>query len=191
MKKVMRFFLRTILLYFIVANIIIYYYGKSEASPSADTMIILGAQVIDTPARPNRSLKERLDVAIIYLNNNPNTKVIVCGGQGSDESATESSVMRKYLIAHGISHDRIYEENKSTRTAHQFIYAKELFDTGKTVIVTSDFHLLRSLMLAKRSGLSDITGLPAPVKKDNRDKIVALWREPLALTNSFIFDHPK
>lgn len=191
MKKILKYSTITLLLYFIISNIIIYRYGSTEPLPNADTMIILGAQVIDTPARPNKTLQERLDTAIIYLQNNPNTKVIVCGGQGEDESATESSVMRDYLLKHGINESRIYEENKSTRTAHQFIYAKKLFPLEQTVVVTSDFHLLRSLMLAERSGLTNVSGLPAPLQYDNGDKIIALWREPLALINSFIFDHPE
>ncbi len=57
--------------------------------------------------------------------------MIVCGGRGRDESVTESSVMRHYLIAHGISAERIHEESESTRTAHQFVYAKALFDPAR------------------------------------------------------------
>ncbi len=57
--------------------------------------------------------------------------------------------------------------------------------------MTSDFHLLRSMMLARRSGLSDVSGFPAPVRSGNSDRVYALWREPLALINSFVFDHPQ
>ncbi|GKX63718.1 DUF218 domain [Pragia fontium] len=190
LKKLIKYNLLILTLLFVVGNMMISSYKTIEPEPNADSMIILGAQVIGEPARPSRTLRERLDAAIPYLKANPNTKVVVCGGQGGRETATESSVMKNYLITHGIDSQRIYEEDRSTRTAHQFTYSRSLVELGKTVIVTSDFHMLRSLMLAKRSGIEDVSGLPAALGKGNRDKRRALFREPLALLNSFLFDHP-
>lgn len=176
--------------YFIISNIAIYLYAKIPPKPNANTMIILGANVTGNPAQPSETLQERLDVAITYLKQYPDTKVIVCGGQGKNESATESSVMKSYLIANGIHADSIVEEDQSTRTAQQFIYPKKMMELGSVVVVTSDFHLLRSMMLAKRSGLDDISGLAAPLNLKNPDRVISLLREPLALINSFLFDYP-
>ena len=38
------------------------------------------------------------------------------GGQGSNEPTTESSVMKSYLVTHGLEKHRIVEENRSTNT---------------------------------------------------------------------------
>ena len=57
-------------------------------------------------------------------------------------------------------------------------------------MVTNDFHILRSIMLAKRSNIDDISGLSAPLSYSNFDKYIAMIREPLALLNSWLFDHP-
>lgn len=191
MKKIVKSLLLLAILYFVISNMVILLYAKSEPLPNADTLIILGSQVVGDPARPGKSLQERLDTAIGYLEKNPATKVIVCGGQGKDEADSEANVMQNYLIDKGITASRIYQEDQSTRTAHQFIYAKQLLELGNVVVVTSDFHLLRSMMLAKRSGVDNISGLSATVAYDNGDRWTALIREPLALINSFLFDLPQ
>lgn len=179
------------LAYLIICNFVIYLYAQQQPIDNADTVVVLGAKVIGTPARPHPTLKKRLDIAVTYLQNNPQSNVVVCGGQGKDESATEASVMADYLKKHGIDSSRIYIEDQSARTAQQFIYANNILPLGKTVVITSDFHLLRSIMLAKRSGIDKVSGLSAPLDLANRDKYRALLREPLALINSWLFDHPK
>ena len=98
--------------------------------------------------------------------------------------------MAAYLIKKGINPSRIYLEDKSRRTAQQFVNANKVLPLGKTVVVSSDFHLLRSVMLAKRSGITNISALSAPLSFKNFDKYIALIREPLAIINSWLFDHP-
>lgn len=189
--KLIKYGLVLIFTYFVITNIVIYLYSKQDPTPDADTLVVLGAQVVGTPAVPHYSLAQRLDIAFDYLQRNPRTKVIVCGGQGKNESATEASVMAQYLTNKGIDPKRVYQEDKSTRTAQQFVYANRVLPLGKTVVVTNDFHILRSLMLAKRSGFNEISGLSAPLGWGNGDKYIALIREPLALANSWLFDHPN
>ena len=189
--KLVKYGFLLILVYFIVCNIFIFIYAQQKPSQHTQTMVILGSQVLGTPAVASPTLADRLDVAVQYLNENPETKVVVCGGQGEDESATEASVMAKYLIDKGIDANRVYQEDKSRRTAEQFIFANRVLPLGKTVVVTNDFHILRSIMLAKRSGIHDVSGLSAPLALNNGDKYVALIREPLALANSWLFDHPS
>ncbi|MWN06082.1 YdcF family protein [Gilliamella sp. Pas-s95] len=191
MIQLIKYTVIAILGYFIVCNVVIFVYTQQPPQDNADTMVILGSQVVGTPAQAPLTLQTRLDVAVTYLHNNPNTKAIVCGGQGKDESATEASVMADYLIKKGIESSRVYIEDKSTRTAQQFLYANDLLPLGKTVVVTNDFHLLRSVMLAKRSGFEQVSGLSAPLNWSNFDKYIAMIREPLALANSWLFDHPK
>ena len=188
--KLVHWFVIIVLAYFIICNVIIHLYARQKAADNADTMVILGAQVMGNPAVPHPVLKGRLDKALVYLKNNPNTKVVVCGGQGEGEPATEASVMAGYLIDNGIDASRVYLEDKSTRTAQQFVYANKVLPLGKTVVVTNDFHLLRSIMLAKRSGIKDVSGLSAPLSFRNQWNYVSLIREPLALINSWLFDHP-
>lgn len=189
--KLLKYCVIIVVAYFIICNIVIFYYAQQKPASHADNLIILGSQVVGNPAEAPPTLQARLDVAITYLNENPETKVVVCGGQGKDESATEASVMAHYLISKGIDLPRIYIEDKSMRTAEQFVNVMKILPPGKTVVVTNDFHILRSIMLAKRSGIENVSGLSAALSFDNVDKYVAFVREPLALLNSWLFDHPN
>ncbi|ELO8895708.1 YdcF family protein [Listeria monocytogenes] len=156
---------------------------RTKPSDNADTVLILGAKVNGDPAEPAEVLKERLDAAVTYLNENPTMQVVVSGGQGEDESASEASVMEEYLVNKGITRSRIKIEDKSRRTEENIKYSKEKFNLGKTVIVTSDYHMYRALMLAKRQGL-DASGLPAK----SQSVIKNMMRETLSITYAWVFD---
>ncbi|EAD7779473.1 YdcF family protein [Listeria monocytogenes] len=158
---------------------------RAKPSDNADTVLILGAKVNGDPAEPAEVLKERLDAAVTYLNENPTMQVVVSGGQGEDESASEASVMEEYLVNKGITRSRIKIEDKSRRTEENLKYSKEKFNLGKTVIVTSDYHMYRALMLAKRQG-HDASGLPA--KSQSAIKIKNMMRETLSITYAWVFD---
>lgn len=161
--------------------------GKNfQPAADADTLLILGAQVKGDPAYPSVSLKERLDESLIYLEENPNTQVVVCGGQGSDETDTEANVMENYLKNNNISEERIIKEGTSTRTKENIQNAMNKKDLGKSVICTSDFHQYRAILLAKRLGLEDVTGLPA--KSENSATLKMNLREIAALGYGLIFD---
>ncbi len=53
---------------------------KASAKKADATLIVLGCKVYGEHA--SRSLRERLDAALIYLEENPNSQCIVSGGMG-------------------------------------------------------------------------------------------------------------
>lgn len=61
---------------------------SSTGKQNLDYMIVLGAQVHEDG--PSVVLKYRLDAAIDYLNENPDTNCIVSGGQGANEPFPEA-----------------------------------------------------------------------------------------------------
>lgn len=160
------------LVFLLIIGGLIYSGTQQTPKKNADTMIILGAQVRGNPAVP-------------YLLENPQTKVVVTGGQGPDETDTEANVMARYLMEQGIDSQRIIKESQSSRTEENISNAKKLTDLGKTVIVTSDFHMYRGLMLARRENV-DASGLPAVSKSSATFKSYA--REMLALPYGLLFD---
>lgn len=174
------------------------YYQNQQYSPqkNADTIIILGAHIEGYPLRPSLMLQYRLDKAVDYWRENPEVTIVTTGGKTVGYSQSEAQVMQQYLIQQGIPQAQILLEKESTRTAHQFINAQSILkNAGKkveeVVIITNDFHLPRSMMLAKRSGLTNISGLAGRTPQDQGSKITAHIREPLALLNSWLFDHPE
>lgn len=125
-----------------------------------DYIIVLGAQV--RKDGPSPVLKYRLDKAVEYLNENPDTVCIVSGGQGSNEPWTEAEGMAQYLQEKGIDTARILTEDQSQTTEQNITNSKMLMKEGASVgIVTNNFHVFRALQIAKKYGLSDVCGIAA------------------------------
>ncbi|MGC6770176.1 YdcF family protein [Enterococcus sp. LJL128] len=162
---------------------------KEQPANQPDTILILGAQVRGSSketAYPSTVLTERLDTALPFINKNPNSIIIVCGGQGADEPDSEANVMADYLIDKGIDADRLIREDSSTRTKENIVNAQKKRELGKTVIVTSDFHIYRSKLLARRLGIKEISGLPAVSHSSVTPNMYL--REIIALGYAVIFD---
>ena len=134
---------------------------KSPVRADADAVIVLGASVHGDKISP--VLKGRLDLAIEYFDNNPETLILVSGGKGNNEKCAEAHAMKKYLLEHGIPDNKIAVENKSHSTLENFTFSKEILDgiflQGYTaVFVTSSFHVYRSRKAALAAGM-DIFGV--------------------------------
>lgn len=136
----------------------------AENSTDIKTILVLGSR-INQNKKPAKITQERLDAALLLAKNNPQAKIIVSGAKGADEPVSEAFSMKNYLITHHISADRIISEDKAGDTSENIAYSKKYFD-GKTVIVTSDFHLYRALYLAKHEGVK-VEGFAAKTKVNN------------------------
>ncbi|WP_042473207.1 YdcF family protein [Bacillus ndiopicus] len=169
-----------------------YYFLGNEidkgASPTAngtnDYVIILGAKVRHT-GEPSLSLRNRLEVAADYLQKYPHVQVIVSGGQGKDEPATEASVMAEYLSNKGIAVERILLEEASTSTYENLLFSKELLpeNVSKITIVSNDYHLQRAKFLAETVGLeADVLAAKTPKSVEAKSRL----RERLALLKTYV-----
>lgn len=157
--------------------------ANHKPDSNAKSMIILGAKL--NGDQLSLALKSRMDVALIYLQANPSTQVIVSGGQGSDELISEAEAMKKYLVDHQIKASRIQSEALSTSTFENIKFSKKLLKGEPVIIVTNDFHVLRAKMIAKHQGL-DVETLAAPTPKSVRVQLYC--REYIAFIKSFLFD---
>lgn len=124
-------------------------------------IIVLGAQVKENG--PSAVLKYRLDVAIEYLNENPDTVCIVSGGQGYNEPFSEAKGMADYLKNQGIDVERIIQEDKSTTTVENIKFSMALMEqkNASVGVVANDFHVYRATQIAKKQGLHDVSGIAA------------------------------
>ena len=127
-----------------------------EADGAPEFVVVLGAQVQGD--QPSLTLKKRLDLALSYLNDHPQAKVIVSGAQGADEAYTEAYVMAKYLIEQGVDESRVIQEDQAHDTRENLEYSRVLaeqhgMDTASVLIITSDFHLCRAKYLARKLGM--------------------------------------
>lgn len=125
-----------------------------------DYIIVLGTQVYKDG--PSPVLKYRLDEAIRYLNNNPDTMCIVSGGQGKNEPFAEAIGMAQYLEQKGIAPDRICMESESKTTVENLTFCKELLPENASIgIVTNNFHMFRAKLIAKKLGVEPVYSIPA------------------------------
>lgn len=164
------------LLIFIVVMGMILAQFRAGAHPGADYLIVLGAQW--NADGPSQALRCRLDQAVEYLNENPQTRVIVSGGQGRNEPVSEAAGMKQYLVDAGIASERIEKEDRSTNTYENLKFSGELLDrkNNRVVIVTNNFHVFRSVKIAKKQGYTNIEGMAAGS---------VLWMNPNNLLREF------
>lgn len=149
-----------ILLCFVCVEILISSGFDKHDDVPVDYVIVLGAQVYKKG--PSPVLKFRLDRAVEYLEKYPETICIVSGGQGYNEPASEASVMADYLVAHGISENRILQEDKSTTTAENMEFSKPMIAAdAKVGIITNNFHIYRAKLIARKAGIQNTVGIPA------------------------------
>ncbi|GGF29333.1 hypothetical protein GCM10010922_00400 [Microbacterium sorbitolivorans] len=83
--------------------------------------------------------------------------MVPSGGQGSDESRSEGEAMAEYLREQGVPAELILPETRSTTTAENIRMSTELLAKrgapGPILLVTSDYHVLRTASLARRMGI--------------------------------------
>jgi len=124
-------------------------------------MIVLGARV--KGKIPTRALKRRVNKAYEYLARNENTIAILSGGKGEGEFISEALCMQKLLIEKKIPENRLILEDKSRTTGENIKFSKRWIENKKepVLIVSSDFHVWRGMVMAAENGFSRVYGLGA------------------------------
>lgn len=134
---------------------------RQPAAPGCDYIIVLGAAVRgEAPATP---LLLRMQAALAYLGENPETVAIASGGQGRGEDISEAECIRRYLTGNGIEASRILMEDQSSDTMENLRNSYRLIPEGASVgIVSNSFHLSRARLIARLNGHPDAAGIPTP-----------------------------
>lgn len=126
-------------------------------APDSKYLIVLGAGVNGDV--PSRSLQDRIDAAVQYMNTHPDAVAIVSGGQGDGENITEAQCMYQEMVSAGIAPERIWMEPKATSTLENLRYSLDVIkeNTGslpqKVAVVSSEYHLHRAAIFARRLGV--------------------------------------
>ena len=131
-------------------------FARRLAKP-ASAVVVLGSGLIGGKVPP--LLASRLDKgkAVYYkAEASGNTPIIiVSGGKGSDESRSEASAMKEYMVDHGVSGSEVLTESLSRTTAENLSNTKQLLVhrtiTGPVAVVTNNFHAFRSALLMRRA----------------------------------------
>ena len=110
------------------------------------------------PGEPSLSLRNRLEAALAYLQENPETVAIVSGGQGPGEQISEAEAMRVWLEARGVAPARIRMETQAASTAENLRFSLALIaqagdGQASVAVCSSEYHLCRARALAREAGV--------------------------------------
>ncbi len=151
-----------------------------DVSYNEDYLVVLGAGL--NGDEPSQTLKLRLDKTVEYMKSNKKAVAIVSGGRGKGERVSEASAMRDYLINNGVAAERVLRDDNATSTYENFVYSKLVIDKDNVAFITSDFHVLRSLQMAKLNGIdakhigasTPITSIPTACAREFLAQIAAI-----------------
>ena len=145
------------LVYFFIVEIPIIKNARTDKDAERPYLVVLGAAVHGDYA--SLSLVHRLQGALDYMEQYPDSVAIVSGGQGRGENMTEAKCMYDWLTAHGIDSSRIILEDKATSTSENLEFSFDIIRSlgvgpdGNTAILSSPYHLFRAKSMAKSMGV--------------------------------------
>jgi SanA protein len=131
-------------------------YASAAEAPARPVAIVLGARVWSS-GEPSHSLADRLQAALELYEAGKVEKILVTGDNGQDHY-NEVQAMFTWLVARGVPGDRIYADHAGFRTLDSMERAAHIFGVREAVICTQEFHLARSIFLAREAGI-DAVGL--------------------------------
>ena len=141
----------------IIGTAILVVAGFNDSIGAADIALVLGSKV-ELDGKPSPRLRARLDRTLELYRAGYFPAVIASGGTGK-EGHDEASVMKDYLVAHGIPSDRVIVDSGGTTT---FLSAKNTFDIARqqklnsVFVVSQYFHLPRARLALNRFGISQV-----------------------------------
>lgn len=129
-----------------------YVYTDIKKLPEVDAIIVLGAKV--SKEKLSYVLEDRLisGVNIIYANK---AQAILLSGDHGQKEYDEVNSMRKYILRRNfnIQKEQIFMDHAGFDTYDSMFRAKEIFNIKSAIIVTQDFHINRSVYIARNLGI--------------------------------------
>ena len=167
--------------------VLVFLGADTSAKSNLDYVIVLGARVKERTV--SNSLRKRLDKAMEYAEDNPDTILVLSGGKGPGESTSEAEVMYQYLVYNGVRPEQLLIEDRSESTVENIAYSKVVIEQHrkknqkvlvplrqKTTsvpyavapdrpleigVLTSNFHIYRARMTAEKWGFDNVYGISA------------------------------
>ncbi len=150
-------------------------WSAAHRKPTLDRdyiVILSGAVQEDGTLTP--LLQRRVDSALAfaqkqYEKTGRHAVFVSTGGRGKHDATAPSAAVQRYLTAHGVPAARMIAESRSSSTFQNLLYAGEIIEKygGKNrhiAFATSDYHMLRSYVLAARVPLYAVQGIASKTK---------------------------
>lgn len=139
------------------------YIKQSKIENIENIIVLAGAEDLISTNISNKlnfnGSSERLILSISLANKFLNSKIFYIGGNGYliKNNLTELSVAKKFYKEMGFNMDKISFIGNTRNTIENFNQIKKLnLKSTNTVLITSAFHMKRSMMIAKKLNLKPI-----------------------------------
>lgn len=195
-KKLLRFLCPMVVLILAVGSIIINaamlkstessIYHDINKLPAAGTVLVLGARVLG-PGQLSHVLEDRVRGGIAVRSAGKAGKLLL-SGQHDNEQYDEVNAMRLYVLknAPSIPAEDIFMDHAGFTTYESMYRARDVFKVDDVIIVTQDFHIARSVFIARALGLNAV-GYALPETRYSK-RLRAQWqaREALARVKAWL-----
>ncbi|WP_081604074.1 YdcF family protein [Paenibacillus shenyangensis] len=181
------------LLSFIICEaLVLSQFDRDDSNSSHNPyVLILGSGLKEGDQLPV-TLRQRVDTGLVYWQQHRDSKIIVSGGQGVDETVPEAVAMRDYLLKQGVPPGAILLESRSTSTYENLLFSQKVIDadrdtasgTYNAIIVTSNYHMYRARYIAEHLGYTAYDGISSP--SPLRLIPVSVLREYLAMIKTVL-----
>lgn len=141
-------------------------------SRTNDAILLLGYE-LDGQDRAAQELCLRVQAAAAAYAQGQSRVIVACGGAAPGHDITEAAVMARLLREAGVPESAVVLEDQSQNTMENMRFAAQKLGGEKdrrVLVVTSDYHLRRAVMTARRVGFR-AKGCAAALAHD------ALWRK--------------
>lgn len=142
--------------------------GLEDTGENADCIIVLGSI---------KAAKYRVPVAVQAYKAGRTRKIMLCGGkvrEFPDGKYSEAEHMRQAALALGVAEEDIVLENSSQNTVENILFALVelqrsfyLNNVHSVLLVTTAYHMRRSLAIARYLLPKHITVIPCPANDNN------------------------
>ena len=141
------------------------YQGLEDTGNNVDCIIVLGSM---------KATKYRVPIAARAYLSGRTKKVVLCGGKLRDFPEgcySEAEHMRKAILTLGVPEQDILTENSSLNTVENILFAMAvlqralgLHNIHSVLLVTTAYHMRRSLAIAQYLFPKHITVIPCPAE---------------------------
>ncbi|MCL6458096.1 MAG: YdcF family protein [Gorillibacterium sp.] len=127
------------------------YILSPEDVPVVDAIIVLGA-LVKPDGQPSLMLHDRLETALELYQAGKAPKILVSGDHGR-KNYNEVRAMKQYLLDRGVAEENIFMDHAGFNTYETAYRARDVFAVQSAVMVTQQYHLMRSVYNARKLGL--------------------------------------
>ena len=154
-------------------------WALEDDAQKADAIIVMGAA--QYRGHPSPALRARLDHALALWQRGLASRMVLTGGIGEGDSASEAAVGRAYIVGLGVPDSAILLENEGRTSSQSLRRVAEMLRSRRlsTAVVVSDpFHMLRLEILGRRYGIDPYTSpaLPTPAAR----RLLGQWGNLIA-----------